>query len=108
MECFSALPRLLRDALINEQWEGPRNLLLNQIHNDLRRVADWYPVRELVRDLAAGADRTGALADAERLVGAALFDRPANAAAIGDARDWDRLMTELFRACQKAALAEVG
>lgn len=27
MECFSALPRLLRDAMINEQWEGPRNLL---------------------------------------------------------------------------------
>ena len=56
MECFSALPRLLRDAFINEQWEGPRNLLLSQIHNDLRRVVEWYPPEEVVRDILAGAD----------------------------------------------------
>ncbi|GIX29844.1 MAG: hypothetical protein KatS3mg124_0316 [Porticoccaceae bacterium] len=47
MECFSDLPRLLRDAHVNEQWEGPRNLLLYQIYHDLRRAAEWYPRRHL-------------------------------------------------------------
>ncbi|MCH8275558.1 MAG: acyl-CoA dehydrogenase, partial [Armatimonadetes bacterium] len=56
MECFSALPRLLRDAMINEQWEGPRNLLLNQIHHDLQRVSDWYPAAEFAADILTRGD----------------------------------------------------
>ncbi|MFQ5634776.1 MAG: acyl-CoA dehydrogenase, partial [Gammaproteobacteria bacterium] len=101
---------LLRDALINEQWEGPRNLLLNQIHADLGRVADWYPAAECARDLAAGGPEAGddAPADAvERLVATEIFDRPADPATVADARAWDERMTDLFRGYQDAALAEV-
>jgi alkylation response protein AidB-like acyl-CoA dehydrogenase len=111
MECFSALPRLLRDALISEQWEGPRNLLLNQIHTDLRRVADWYPAAELVRDLLGDGlpdDGAALVETAGRLVALEIFDRPADAPAIADARAWDRLMTGLFRGYQETALAALG
>ncbi len=51
IEDFSALPRLFRDSVINEQWEGPRNLLLHQIHRDLQRVYDWYPPKNFVADM---------------------------------------------------------
>ncbi len=44
-ERFSPLPRLLRDAVINETWEGPHNLLCAQAHKDL---AGWHR-----KDLAA-------------------------------------------------------
>ena len=43
IEDFSALPRLFRDATVNELWEGPRNVLLMQVFRDLQRVAAWYP-----------------------------------------------------------------
>jgi len=108
MECFSALPRLLRDALINEQWEGPRNLLLHQIHTDLRRVADWYPAAELVRDLlgeCAPANATALAKTAGDLVALDIFDRPCDAPAIADAQAWDRLIADLFHGYQDAALA---
>lgn len=36
-ESFSSLPRLYRDAVIMETWEGPYNVLLKQALNDLRR-----------------------------------------------------------------------
>ncbi|MDH3453020.1 MAG: acyl-CoA dehydrogenase family protein, partial [Gammaproteobacteria bacterium] len=112
MECFSALPRLLRDAMINEQWEGPRNLLLNQIHTDLRRVAAWYGPAQFVADLLEGAPPT----QAEEL-GAALREiveqeifavtQRATDEAIGLAGRWDRLAQDLFTAYQKQALQEL-
>ncbi len=64
MEDFSALPRLFRDAAINELWEGPRNVLLAQVHRDCQRVATWYDPTEFVRNLLKGlpGNRVDALA----------------------------------------------
>ncbi|HPS58698.1 MAG TPA: acyl-CoA dehydrogenase family protein [Spirochaetota bacterium] len=56
MEDFSSLPRLYRDSAINELWEGPRNVLLTQIHRDIQKVRDWYPPAEFAADVLAGAD----------------------------------------------------
>ena len=56
MEDFSPLPRLFRDAAINELWEGPRNVLLTQVHRDCQRVAKWYPPTEFVAHLLRGLD----------------------------------------------------
>ena len=56
MEDFLSLPRLHRDSMIMELWEGPRNVLLTQIHRDFQRVNDWYPPKEFVRDLLSGMD----------------------------------------------------
>lgn len=56
IEDFSALPRLLRDSMVNELWEGPRNVLLAQIHRDLRDASDWYPFEQMLARLLPGAD----------------------------------------------------
>ena len=56
MEDFSSLPRLFRDAAVNELWEGPRNVLLFQIYKDIKRAASWYPPIEFVRSLIKGAN----------------------------------------------------
>lgn len=59
IEDFSVLPRLLRDAMVNELWEGPRNVLLAQLHRDMRKAKHWYPAVELVSRLLGGADVAG-------------------------------------------------
>lgn len=51
MEDFSSLPRLFRDGMINELWEGPRNVLLTQMYRDMQRASLWYPVHNLIYDL---------------------------------------------------------
>lgn len=51
MEDFSCLPRLYRDAAVNELWEGPRNVLLTQIHRDLQRAASWYQPAAFIKDI---------------------------------------------------------
>ncbi len=37
LEDFSVLPRLLRDCIIYETWEGPHNVLIAQCFRDLQR-----------------------------------------------------------------------
>ncbi len=56
MEDFSSFPRMLRDGLVNELWEGPRNVLLTQMHRDFLRVADWYPPADFVASVLKGSD----------------------------------------------------
>ena len=106
MECFSALPRLLRDAMINEQWEGPRNLLLAQIHRDLQRIADWYPPRELAADLVPDAHASLG-AELERFARSDVFDAQPGAASMAQARQWDRFAQALLHAYQEAALTRL-
>ncbi len=109
MEDFSALPRLFRDSAINELWEGPRNVLLTQMHRDLQRVARWYPAEAFVRDLLTGAsdELVTPLADET----AALVAHPSlltpDEATIAVAARWDQLADRLMHAYQERALAEV-
>ena len=56
MEDFSSLPRLYRDSAINELWEGPRNVLLTQIHRDLQQATSWYPPQEFVAEILKDGD----------------------------------------------------
>jgi hypothetical protein len=55
-EDFSCLPRLYRESAINELWEGPRNVLLTQIHRDLQQAAQWYPPEEFAAEILQGLD----------------------------------------------------
>ena len=109
MEDFSALPRLFRDAAINEQWEGPRNVLLTQIHRDLQRVADWYPPREFVADILTGGDPAvipDLASEADKLIAhPSLFDMTEETIAVCER--WDRFCHRLFHAYQDQALLEV-
>ncbi len=79
IEDFSVLPRLYRDAMVYESWEGSHNVLVAQVLNDLRRlpildsVADWLTgVVDTVgdADLAAvlSAELDGLLASARQCV----------------------------------------
>jgi alkylation response protein AidB-like acyl-CoA dehydrogenase len=107
MEDFSTLPRLYRDAAVNELWEGPRNVLLTQIHRDFQRAAEWYPPDEFVRDVLDGAESTGELvAEMKELVEhPSLFT--ADAKTLEVCRRWDSFCHRLFRAYQDAARVEV-
>ena len=110
MEDFSSLPRLYRDSAINELWEGPRNVLLTQIHRDIQKVKDWYPAAGLVGDILKGADAsvikefTGELE--EVIAHPNLFVMDEETVRICGL--WDNLSTRLFHAYQDAALAEIG
>lgn len=58
MEDFSSLPRLYRDSAINELWEGPRNVLMTQIHRDMQGACAWYSAEAFVSDALEGAEST--------------------------------------------------
>ncbi len=109
MEDFHSLPRFMRDSMIMELWEGPRSVLLTQIHRDLARVKAWYSAEEFVRDMLAGADpavvdslakRFSRIIQHENLL---KDDEPTKQVC----RDWERLSTELMQAYQRIALAEL-
>ena len=79
IETFSVLPRLLRDSLVTENWEGTHNTLLMQCLRDMQRYgvqrgffarldllmagSPW--VGRLGKHLAMQRDRLGALLDAD-------------------------------------------
>ncbi|HOJ13414.1 MAG TPA: acyl-CoA dehydrogenase family protein [Deltaproteobacteria bacterium] len=109
MEDFSSLPRMFRDAAINELWEGPRNVLLTQMHRDFQRAAPWYAPGAFVRDILKGAD-TGLVeelaAEMELLTShPSLFTMDDKTKDV--CRRWDSLCHRLFHAYQDLALAEV-
>jgi alkylation response protein AidB-like acyl-CoA dehydrogenase len=106
MEDFSSLPRLYRDSAVNELWEGPRNVLLAQIHRDLQKAASWYRPSQFVADLLKNADP----GTATRLAGEIeeIVAHPSLFSPDGKTRDicarWDSLCGELTRAYQDTAV----
>ena len=109
MEDFSSLPRLFRDAVINEQWEGPRNTLLTQVHRDLQRVAGWYPPADFVAHILDGGDpavvRTLGSELTELVAHPSLLEMDEKTLSICER--WDSFCHTLFHAYQDVALAEV-
>ncbi len=110
MEDFLALPRFHRDAMINELWEGPRNVLLTQIHRDFQRVKEWYAPDDFVRDLLVGMDPDivePLAAEFQRIMShETLLKNDKQTLAI--CRDWEKFSAELFHAYQDLALAELN
>ncbi|MBC7252743.1 MAG: acyl-CoA dehydrogenase family protein [Actinobacteria bacterium] len=108
MEDFSIFPRMLRDGLVNELWEGPRNVLLTQMHRDFHRVAEWYPAREFVADVLKGADpqTVGNLSEEieELLSVPHLFEMDERT--MDTCLRWDDFCSRFFHAYQDLALAE--
>lgn len=51
IEDFSILPRLLRDNVVYENWEGAHNVLLAQVQRDIRRYDVHEPFLDLVYDM---------------------------------------------------------
>ncbi len=109
MEDFSSLPRFYRDAAINELWEGPRNVLLTQMHNDMKRAAEWYRPDEYVASVLRGADTALVRRYADEMAELAshphLFGDDERTMEICER--WDRFCTDFFHSYQDLALAEV-
>ncbi len=109
MEDFSSLPRLYRDAAVNELWEGPRNVLLIQIHRDLQKAKSWYPPASFVHNLLRGCivDRASELAqEIEELV--SYPDLTQDTPEVKEiCKQWDSFCHRLFHVYQDTAHAEV-
>lgn len=109
IEDFSALPRLYRDATVNELWEGPRNVLLSQIHRDLQQAKSWYSPAAFINSLLEGSDskvKAGFIEELEEVVNHPnLMDN--NDETIEICKKWDNLSHRLFHAYQDNALQQV-
>ncbi len=60
IEEFSVLPRLYRDAIVYESWEGAHNVLVAQMLNDCRRLPILNVVGDRLDALTSGAGELGA------------------------------------------------
>ncbi|MDA8140265.1 MAG: acyl-CoA dehydrogenase family protein, partial [Desulfobacteraceae bacterium] len=109
IEDFTALPRLFRDAAVNELWEGPRNVLLMQVFRDLGRAAQFYPPEQFLEDLLEGADGKEIRALARQ---AREFAQPPFQQLDAESRRrsvaWEAFIEQIFRVYQRTALQEVG
>ncbi len=110
MEDFLSSPRFHRDSMIMELWEGPRNVLLMQIHRDFSRVKNWYPAYEFCRDLLDGANSDVIeeySSEFNRIMSYdSLLRNDDETLAI--CRDWEEFSNKLFIAYQELALAELN
>lgn len=108
MEDFSSLPRMLRDGLVNELWEGPRNVLLTQLFVDFQRARTWYPPEEFVKNIFKGADEKlirPYAAELEEIMELPHFFEM-NEQTLRACEQWDDYCDRLFHAYQDFALAE--
>ena len=109
MEDFSSLPRLYRDSAVNELWEGPRNVLLTQIHRDFQRASAWYQPVEFVERILKGADSAviKALSQemTELIAYPSLLQPDEKTIEVGE--QWDRFCQNLYHAYQDTAVQEV-
>lgn len=110
MEDFLSLPRLHRDAMIMELWEGPRSVLLTQIHRDFQRVANWYPSDEFIHDLLKGAsdDKINEYAiEFKRIMDTESLLKN-DSETLNICRAWEIFSNKLFIAYQEQALNEMN
>jgi alkylation response protein AidB-like acyl-CoA dehydrogenase len=110
MEDFIDSPRLHRDSLIMELWEGPRNVLLAQIHRDFQRVADWYTAGDFIRDLLEGVDQNTIRflsTEFSRIISHDSLLRN-DTETLEICRNWEKLSNDLFHIYQDQALIELN
>ncbi|MFX1315495.1 MAG: acyl-CoA dehydrogenase family protein [Promethearchaeota archaeon] len=110
MEDFLSFPRLHRDSMIMELWEGPRLVLLTQIHRDFQRVVDWYSSEDFINDLLKGADKDVIKALATEFHRVMSYDSLLrnDKQTLSICRDWEELSEKIFIAYQEQALNELN
>ena len=110
IEDFCSLPRIFRDAAVNELWEGPRNVLLMQVFRDMGRAAEFYPPDQFLGDLLSGALEVEIAELGRRALefsGNPPFqklDKESRRRAVA----WEEFIVDVFRIYQETALREVG
>ena len=72
IEDFSVLPRLYRDAMVYESWEGSHNVLVAQVLTDLRRLPILDEVERWLRGLVGSVADDSLAAQLGEAIDAAL------------------------------------
>ncbi|WAA10131.1 acyl-CoA dehydrogenase family protein [Fervidibacillus albus] len=110
IEDFTSLPRLFRDAMVNELWEGPKNVLLAQIHRDLSRASNWYEPTHFIKDLLKGVDESIIASFVQKMKQLQNIDLSTltDQTSVQQAKEWERFCDDLFLAYQEQAWKEVG
>ncbi len=109
IEDFSAVPRLFRDSLVNELWEGPRNVLLAQIYRDIMKMRKQISVEELLSNIltACSAQEIQHFVEQiEQLLQVDLTALP-NAENRRAARRWEQTWEEIFTLFQEQTIKEI-
>ncbi len=109
IEDFSVLPRLYRDSIVCESWEGTHNVLCAQVLKDVARYRIHEPFFRRLESIAerAPSEVRGALrgrVGAERAGLDALLGAPADVAQLGIRA----LVARMSVTWQLACLAEIG
>ncbi|MBF0224931.1 MAG: acyl-CoA dehydrogenase family protein [Desulfobacterales bacterium] len=109
MEDFSSIPRLFRDAVINELWEGPRNVLLTQIHRDFQKIAEFYKPEEFIKNILKGHDEGNIKELSQEAKELVMYPSLYNMddKTIKICGQWDKFCHKLFHAYQDLAMMEV-
>lgn len=110
IEDFSAIPRLFRDAMVNELWEGPRNVLLAQIYRDIHRLNHKFTIQEILKAMFSHLTESDLRLYAEQLnnvmnINLLEFPNEVNKQA---AKRWELVWEELFLSYQYEASRIVG
>jgi hypothetical protein len=108
IEDFSDIPRLFRDAMVNELWEGPRNVLLAQVYRDILKNMGWYSPEDMIANLLAGQNQEiidDYSEQLSKLIKTNLYDTP-NEHNVLAARQWEQLWGEVFYLYQQQALQD--
>ncbi len=107
IEDFSPLPRLYRDAVVFESWEGTHNVLCAQVRRDCARLGLLDSLAEWLESEWSLVDASQAL-NLERVRRAARRLEPGLAKSIGDAggseAEFRRQLTALTRVVQATCL----
>lgn len=110
IEDFSPLPRLYRDAIVFESWEGTHNVLCAQVRRDCARFGLLDALWRWLDAEWSLVDESCAL-DVERVRRAALRLEPGLAKSVGSPEDSDaefrRQLTSLTRVVQATCLLRV-
>lgn len=102
IEDFSSIPRLFRDSIVNELWEGPRNVLLAQIYRDF--IKSKLPISDVLSSMFPHLSHEEIEQYTLRLntiMQTNLIALP-TVENMKAARSWEILWEELFRSYQEA------
>ena len=109
IEDFSSIPRLFRDSMVNELWEGPKNVLLSQIYRDLQKNTAWYPPHEFMTNLLEDLDKETIHSLSQKLQNLLkinLYDYPTTENKKA-AKEWEQLWEDVYLLYQEQALNEI-
>lgn len=109
IEDFSHIPRLFRDSLVNELWEGPRNVLLAQIYRDIMKMKKEISVEELLSSILTDSsvdEIQNFVEQIEQLMLVDLTARPTKEN-LHAARRWEQIWQELFTLYQEQTIKNI-